>query len=87
MTEEKVKRPRGNPNWKKKIDDKVTDQVTNIETGQVYQYRYVDSESDVWLKLYCSIIGTYQTAGPAIAKAAALNADEALKEYNKRYNR
>ena len=86
-----VKRPRGNPNFGKKKTG-VEKEVLRVETvtevagdKNVFKYQYVESESDVWLKLYGSILSGYQNSGPAICKAAALNADAALAEYKARY--
>jgi hypothetical protein len=90
MTETQPKR-RGNPNFgkKKPVEDmliKTSDIITSVEKpAQVYQY--VESDDQVWLKLYGSIIGTYSTPGPSSLKAAADNADFALTEYKKRFNK
>lgn len=110
MNEEvKVKRPRGNPNFVKKVKPEavppaLTDAekealpdwlapkaelssatVTSTEQVNTYKYQYVESEAEVWLKLFSSVIGTYNSPGPASIKAAAVNADFALNEYNTRY--
>ena len=82
-----VKRKRGNPNFgKKKVDPVVVDQTIDPpESGKVYNYRYVNSESDIWLRLYTAILGTYNSPGVGPIKQAATYADTALQEYNNRY--
>ena len=98
MTETQPKR-RGNPNFGKKkpaVDDPAKDMVINSSdivfpvgtpTAQVYQYQYIESDDQVWLKLYGAIIGTYGSSGSSSLKAAADNADFALTEYKKRFNK
>ena len=97
MTETQPKR-RGNPNFGKKkpaVDDTAKDMVINTSdiifsvgtpSSQVYQYQ-IESDDQVWLKLYGAIIGTYSTPGSSSLKAAADNADFALTEYKKRFNK
>ena len=90
IEEVKVKRPRGNPNFVKKVKteaEPVEPNVTvqNINEVNTYKYQYVESESEIWLKLFSAVIGTYNSPGPATIKAAAGNADFALKEYTSRY--
>ena len=103
MTEQvKVKRPRGNPNFVKKNPTPEVEQLPTVQeaaltessvkmvdvvTEQVYRYQYVESEADVWLKLYSALLGTYSLTGPATIRLAAQNADAALTEYNSRYKK
>ena len=61
--------------------------MVDVVTEQVYRYQYVESEADVWLKLYSALLGTYATTGPATIRLAAQNADAALTEYNSRYKK
>jgi len=91
-----VKRPRGNPNFGKKkaatvettpaatVNNTIMDTVTD-ENGKVYNYRYVSNESDIWLKLYAAILGTYNSPGVGPVKQAASYADIAYQEYLTRY--
>ena len=87
MNEEvKPKRPRGNPNFvKKEKSPEGVGVMTPTSTPNTFKYEYVETESDVWLKLYAAVIGTYNATGPATMKAAAQNADVALAEYKARY--
>lgn len=91
MTEEvKPKRPRGNPNFvkKNKPEDLGMAVLTKVpETANTYEYKYAESESETWLRLYAAIISTYNATGPATLKAAASNADLALVEYKARYSK
>ena len=78
MTETVEKKPRGNPNWKKK---EVTEQP---ETNPEFVEVPIPSDA-AWLEIYCSILGTYNVGGQAMTQAAAKTADFALEEFRKRY--
>ncbi len=88
MTEEKVKRTRGNPNWIKRGEENAakrdSDPITTKVSDNV-SYKYDVPESVVWAKFYASIIGTYSSCGQGTLIAAAQNADFALQEFKKRF--
>lgn len=85
--ETKPKRPRGNPNFGKKkvvdVSNVVGDQKSTGNSPAEDSMR----ESEVWLRLYSSILGQYNAPGVGPIKQAASYADIALSEYNSRYKK
>jgi hypothetical protein len=84
-----VKRPRGNPNFVKKNVEVATNNAPDNKLSIPMTTNTVtpgpQKESEVWLRLYCAVIGIYGSPSPAVCKAAATTADSALQEYNNRY--
>lgn len=78
-TEVQVKRGPGRPPVKKN-----TDQVSVSVLSAPAIARKL-AEDEAWVMLYSAILSTYTSAGPAICKAAASNADAALAEYKSRF--
>lgn len=86
MTEEKVKRKPGNPNWVKKDTTIATATVPVADRTAKYEIVPAAIPNDTaWLKLYGSILSTYNIMSPAIVAAAAKTADMALNEFRTRY--
>jgi hypothetical protein len=82
--EQPVKRGRGNPNWGKKKESDTGTVTVSVADNSSKSFL---TDDVVWLNLYSAILSTYTSAGPAICRAAASNADSALNEYKSRFNK
>lgn len=89
MTDDvKVKKPRGNPNWKKK-DVAVPVGPDTTFVGNLATVSYVSKtayETDViWVMMMQSALQVWEARNDSDVSKAAKVADAALKEYNTRF--